>query len=334
MPIFKRLPIIYNILHFWWVKTERADNNQSDWKYQHMDAIKAGLEVSETVKADTSIRSTEDNSGLSAGLVPNKTDATKVVGNTDSAKGQTEETDRQVSNKSSLEDRVTEPNISDTDNAVQRADSNASDNHADVTGEAADINKDSLKDTSNKGNSLEDSNTSLEDNAADKASVSGKEDKADASKAIETADSNNHSMVNTAEDNTNTDNASDNTGKRQSNRYDFRKYNASLTPEQRQERARKAGIASGEARRERKTLGEQLKIILAQGDNQEQVCMALFKSALSGNYKAFNSLRDTIGEMPTQKQENVVSITAGDQALLEKVSKRLECTLDTDKKTD
>ena len=67
-------------------------------------------------------------------------------------------------------------------------------------------------------------------------------------------------------------------------------------------------------------------MILAQGDNQEKLCMALFKSALTGNYKAFNSLRDTIGEMPTQKQEVTANITEGDRELLENVKKRLNIT--------
>lgn len=111
---------------------------------------------------------------------------------------------------------------------------------------------------------------------------------------------------------------------KKSNRYDFNEYNASLTPEQRRERARIAGIASGKARRERRTLGEELKAILSDGDNQERLCMALFQSALKGNYKAFNSLRDTIGEMPTQKQEVTATITEADKELLEKVSARLD----------
>ena len=273
-------------------------------------------------EADTSIRAEEDNSGLSAGLVPN---------NTDSAKGQTEETDRQVSNKSSLEDRVTEPNISDTDNAVQRADSNASDNQADVTGESADINKDSLKDTANKGNSLEDSNTSLEDNTTDKASVSGKEDKADASKSIETADSNNHSMDKTAENNNNNDNTKEPCNKKLTN---IEIYRQGLNKEEQRELARQAGIRSGEARRERRTLGEHLKALLSVGNTQEDICLALIGAAKTGNYKAFNSIRDTIGEMPTQKQEVTASITDGDKALLEKVSRRLDCSSGTDKKAD
>ena len=102
------------------------------------------------------------------------------------------------------------------------------------------------------------------------------------------------------------------------------KYNLTLNSEEHKEQCRQAGIKSGEARRDRKTLGEQLKIILAQGDNQERLCMALFQSALKGNYKAFNSLRDTIGEMPTQKQEVTATITDADKELLEKVSARLD----------
>lgn len=277
----------------------------------------------EAIKADTSIRSAEDNSGLSAGLVPNKTDATKVAGNTDSAKGQTEETDRQASNKSSLEDRVTEPKISDTDNAVQRADSNASDKQADVTGESADINKDSLKDTANKGNSLE-------DNTTYKASVSGKEDKADYGKSIESVDINN-SADNTAEDNNNNDNTKEPGNKKLTN---IEIYRQGLNKEEQRELARQAGIRSGEARRERRTLGEHLKALLSVGNTQEDICLALIGAAKTGNYKAFNSIRDTIGEMPTQKQEVTASITDGDKALLEKVSRRLDCSSGTDKKAD
>lgn len=250
----------------------------------------------EAIKADTSIRS-DGRNGESAGLVPNKTDATKVAGNTDSAKGQTEETDRHVSNKSSLED------INKADQ-----DSNVSDK------QTGDINKDSYTD-----NSTEDSNTSLED-------------KADASKAIETAYSNNHSMDNTAEDNTDNTSDSKDTGNKKLTNIEI--YRQGLNKEEQRELARQAGIRSGEARRERRTLGEHLKALLAVGNTQEDICLALIGAAKTGNYKAFNSIRDTIGEMPTQKQEVTASITDGDKALLEKVSKRLDCSSSTDKKAD
>lgn len=76
--------------------------------------------------------------------------------------------------------------------------------------------------------------------------------------------------------------------------------------------ARAGGIASGEARRERKKLREQLLDILAQpvpddvreltncsgGTFGEALCAALVRSALSGNPRAFETIRDSIGEKP------------------------------------
>lgn len=44
----------------------------------------------------------------------------------------------------------------------------------------------------------------------------------------------------------------------------------------------------------------------------------------NGNVKAAQFVRDTVGEMPTVKQEVTNTMSDGDKALLEKVSKRLE----------
>lgn len=66
---------------------------------------------------------------------------------------------------------------------------------------------------------------------------------------------------------------------------------------------RKGGIKSGEVRRERKALKEELLYLLEQGNTQEKVSLALIKQALKGNVKAFEIIRDTIGEKPTDKQE-------------------------------
>lgn len=180
-------------------------------------------------------------------------------------------------------------------------------------------------------------------NQTDKTAIdySADHDKANDSNANDTADTKGNYPDKTVTDNTN-DTLDSNTAytdtedKPERKHHNIDDYNKRLTQEQRKEAARRAGIASGQARRERKTLGEELKAILSSGDNQERMCMALFKSALSGDYRAFNSLRDTIGEMPTQKQEVNASITAGDQALLDKVSKRLgieKCSPDTDETT-
>lgn len=75
------------------------------------------------------------------------------------------------------------------------------------------------------------------------------------------------------------------------------------TTEEVREIARKGGIASGKARRERKTLKEELLLLLEQGDTQEKVSLALIQQALEGNTKAFEVIRDSIGEKPTDKLE-------------------------------
>ena len=67
------------------------------------------------------------------------------------------------------------------------------------------------------------------------------------------------------------------------------------------ERGRKGGLASGEARRKRKTLKEELLLMLSEGDTQQSVTLALVEKAISGDTKAFEVIRDTIGEKPVDK---------------------------------
>ena len=67
------------------------------------------------------------------------------------------------------------------------------------------------------------------------------------------------------------------------------------------ERGRKGGLASGEARRKRKTLKEELLLILSEGETQQSVTLALIEKAMSGDTKAFEVIRDTIGEKPIDK---------------------------------
>lgn len=66
----------------------------------------------------------------------------------------------------------------------------------------------------------------------------------------------------------------------------------------------KGGKASGESRRARKTLKEELLLLLSEGDTQKTVSVALLKKAMDGDTKAFEVLRDTIGEKPVDKVEN------------------------------
>ena len=71
--------------------------------------------------------------------------------------------------------------------------------------------------------------------------------------------------------------------------------------EEARERGRKGGLASGEARRKRKTLKEELLLMLSEGETQQSVTLALIEKAISGDTKAFEVIRDTIGERPVDK---------------------------------
>lgn len=83
-----------------------------------------------------------------------------------------------------------------------------------------------------------------------------------------------------------------------------------LTEEAQREIASKGGVASAEAKREKKKLKETLQALMEMTDeatgknNQDLLCVALFKEALKGNVQAFNSLRDTMGEKPVEEVRN------------------------------
>lgn len=78
---------------------------------------------------------------------------------------------------------------------------------------------------------------------------------------------------------------------------------ADRTTEERREIAIKGGIASGEARRARKTFKDELITLLENGNTQEKISVALIQQALDGNTKAFEVIRDTVGEKPVDKLE-------------------------------
>ena len=69
------------------------------------------------------------------------------------------------------------------------------------------------------------------------------------------------------------------------------------------EKGKNGGKKSGEVRRERKAIKEELLLLLSQGDLQEKLSLALINKALSGDVRAFETIRDTIGEKPIEKQE-------------------------------
>ena len=87
--------------------------------------------------------------------------------------------------------------------------------------------------------------------------------------------------------------------------------------------ARLGGFASGEAKRARKTIREELEFLLAKqlknnkGEDistREAISTAMIGQAIKGNVKAFIAIRDTIGEKPTEKTQTELTLT---QALVE-----------------
>ena len=89
------------------------------------------------------------------------------------------------------------------------------------------------------------------------------------------------------------------------NEHNILNANKVRTAEKRRENARKAGIASGAARREKRTLRAQLLTLLdtkkktKDGEEKtlrELAALALIKRAISGDPSAFKVIRETIGE--------------------------------------
>ncbi len=101
--------------------------------------------------------------------------------------------------------------------------------------------------------------------------------------------------------------------------------NEMRTPEERRENARKAGIASGEARRKKKRMKELCDLVLNNKIQDERTVERLrqrfpeiesddvtfefmlilkqYEKAKDGDAKAFELLRDTSGQKPVEKQE-------------------------------
>lgn len=76
--------------------------------------------------------------------------------------------------------------------------------------------------------------------------------------------------------------------------------------EEARERGKKGGIASGEARRKKKTIRETLEMMLSGkmpdgATRQDAIVVALLEKALSGDVRAFEAIRDSIGEKPSEK---------------------------------
>ena len=90
------------------------------------------------------------------------------------------------------------------------------------------------------------------------------------------------------------------------------------------ENGRKGGIASGESRRKRKSLREQLEILLENGNTQESIAVALVEKAMSGDVRAFEVLRDTIGEKPVDKVETKQTVVDMSKFTTEEIKAMLD----------
>lgn len=98
--------------------------------------------------------------------------------------------------------------------------------------------------------------------------------------------------------------------------------NSQRTPTEVRENARKGGIRSGEVRRARKTLKEELLLLLSEGDTQQRISTALIEEALGGNKagsvtRAYEVIRDTVGEKPIEK----VMVAEVEQDVIDEIEK-------------
>lgn len=74
------------------------------------------------------------------------------------------------------------------------------------------------------------------------------------------------------------------------------------------ELGKKGGIASGKVRKEKRLLKDELEIIMETVNKdgityQELISTALVKEALKGNTKAYEIIRDTMGQKPIKVEQ-------------------------------
>jgi len=98
------------------------------------------------------------------------------------------------------------------------------------------------------------------------------------------------------------------------------------TKEEQREIQRKGGIASGKARAEKRDLRKALEMLLEQeytdrkGNTRtgtQAVVERLFTEVMKGNVRAFEVLRDTVGQKPVEK----VVIAEVDQSVIDEVER-------------
>lgn len=100
----------------------------------------------------------------------------------------------------------------------------------------------------------------------------------------------------------------------------------SRTTEEQREIARMGGIASGRARAEKRDLRKALELLLEQNYTDKKGVMRtgaqaitekLFSEVMKGNVRAFEVLRDTVGQKPVEK----VMVADVDQSVIDEVER-------------
>ena len=90
--------------------------------------------------------------------------------------------------------------------------------------------------------------------------------------------------------------------------------NSKRSPNEVRENGKKGGIKSGEVRRAKKTMKEMLNYLLEKeienkkgekASTLEAISVSMIKQALNGNVKAFEVIRDTIGEKVVDTVVNI-----------------------------
>lgn len=98
------------------------------------------------------------------------------------------------------------------------------------------------------------------------------------------------------------------------------------TKEEQREIQRKGGIASGKARAEKRDLRKALEMLLEQTFTDKKgvtrtgaqaITEKLFSEVMKGNVRAFEVLRDTVGQKPVEK----VMIAEVDQDVIDEVER-------------
>jgi hypothetical protein len=99
------------------------------------------------------------------------------------------------------------------------------------------------------------------------------------------------------------------------------------TKSEAREIGKKGGKASGKARRDKRTFREALELALSIGNVKSDIVGAQIEKALKGDTKAFEVIRDTVGEKPKDK----IDMNLGG-AFSESVNSKISNILDECKK--